>query len=219
MCGHIKSRESGNYNMSDVAIIDYNMGNINSIKNMLHYLGYEGILTNDPEQIRKAEKIILPGVGHYKKAMDHIVQLGLDGVLKEVALKQGKPILGICLGMQLLLSRSEEGNSDGLGLIQGEVKKFELDSKLYKVPHMGWDYIDIQTQSPLFQDIQGNPRYYFVHSYYVQCADLGDVLASTEYGIRFHSVVGHGNIVGTQFHPEKSHKFGMKILQNFMERM
>lgn len=205
--------------MNDVVIIDYNMGNINSIRNMLRYLGYEGILTNDPFVIRKAAKIILPGVGHYKKAMDNIIKLKLDNVIKEAALKEKKPVLGICLGMQLLVSHSEEGDCDGLGLIKGNVKKFQLDPKQYKVPHMGWDFINIQKESPLFDNICENPRYYFVHSYYVECDSCENVLASTEYGIEFHSIIGHENIIGTQFHPEKSHKFGMKIFQNFMERM
>lgn len=205
--------------MKDVAIIDYGMGNINSIKNMLRYLGYEGILTNDPQVIHNAKKIILPGVGHYKKAMDNIMQLGLDVIIKEAALKEGKPILGICLGMQLLMTHSEEGNCQGLDLIKGNVKRFQLNTEIYKIPHMGWDYIDIQNDSFLFENIQENSRYYFVHSYYVQCDRKEDVLAETEYGLRFHSIIGHENVVGTQFHPEKSHKFGMKIFQNFMERM
>lgn len=203
-----------------IAIIDYGMGNINSIKNMLRYLGYTGILTSDPKVIERSKKIILPGVGHYKKAMENIHSLGLDDVIKESVSNIGIPLLGICLGMQLLLSHSEEGDCDGLDLIHGQVKKFELNTDEYKIPHMGWDYINItKNDNPLFSKLQENPRYYFVHSYYASCNNTEDVLAETNYGQVFHSIIGHDNVVGMQFHPEKSHKYGMKILGNFLEGM
>ncbi len=203
-----------------IIIIDYGMGNISSIRNMLRYLGYDSTLTNDRELIRSADRLILPGVGNYKKAMENIRSLGLEADIRYAVIQNKKPILGICLGMQLLLSHSEEGDCDGLGLIDGMVKKFNLNKSVYKVPHMGWDYITIKKpDSPLFEHLQDNPRYYFVHSYYAACDREKDVLAETEYGIRIHSIIGHGNIVGVQFHPEKSHKYGMRILHNFLEKV
>lgn len=199
-----------------IAIVDYGMGNLCSVKNMLKYLGYDSEVTGEVSRIEAADKLILPGVGNFGKAMEVIRQSGLLEVLNRRVLKDKTPILGICLGMQLLLGHSEEGDCDGLGWIPGEVKRFDLSAYPgLKVPHMGWDYIEKQKQSPLFAGMAGGERYYFVHSYYVSCRDRSDVAATTEYGISFDSMVQRENIYGTQFHPEKSHRFGMEILGNF----
>lgn len=199
-----------------ITIVDYGMGNLNSVKNMLKYLGYDSSVTGDPEMIRGADKLILPGVGNFGMAMEIIRKSDFLDVLNYKVLEEKTPILGICLGMQLLLEHSEEGDCDGLGWIPGEVKKFEFpDKPQLKIPHMGWDYIEQCKDSPLFAGSEGGERYYFVHSYYVRCRNREDAAATTEYGISFDSVVERGNIMGTQFHPEKSHKFGMDILRNF----
>lgn len=199
-----------------ITIVDYGMGNLNSVKNMLKYLGYDSIVTGDPEMICQADKLILPGVGNFGTAMDVIRTSGLVEVLNQKVLEEKTPILGICLGMQLLLEYSEEGDCEGLGWIPGKVKKFEFpDKPQLKIPHMGWDYIEKRKDSLLFADSAGGERYYFVHSYYVACTNREDAAATTEYGICFDSVVERDNIMGTQFHPEKSHRFGMGILGNF----
>lgn len=201
-----------------IVIIDYGMGNLYSIRNMLKYLGYDSIVTGQIDQISKADKLILPGVGNFGKAMEVIDSLKLREVLDQRVLGNGIPILGICLGMQLLLEYSEEGQCSGLGWIPGTVNKFSFpDQPELKIPHMGWDYIEKQKESPLFANSVEGERYYFVHSYYAKCSSREDVAATTEYGITFDSVVQRENILGTQFHPEKSHKFGMNILKNFVE--
>ena len=199
-----------------IAIVDYGMGNLYSVKNMLKYLGYDSDVTGEISRIEAADKLILPGVGNFGRAMDVIRQSGLLEILNRKVLEEKTPILGICLGMQLLLEHSEEGDCDGFGWIPGEVKKFCFpDHPELKIPHMGWDYIEKQKESHLFADSTDGERYYFVHSYYVTCRSRADVAATTEYGIRFDSVVQRDNIMGTQFHPEKSHRFGMGILGNF----
>ena len=199
-----------------IAIVDYGMGNLYSVKNMLKYLGFDSSVTGEASRIAAADKLILPGVGNFGKAMEVIRQSGLLEVLNRRVLEEKTPILGICLGMQLLLGHSEEGDCDGLGWIPGEVKKFDFSGQPeLKVPHMGWDYIEKQKESLLFAHSAGGGRYYFVHSYYAACRDREDVAATTEYGIRFDSAVHRDNIMGTQFHPEKSHRFGMEILRNF----
>ena len=199
-----------------IAIVDYGMGNLYSVQNMLKYLGYESSVTGEISQIEAADKLILPGVGNFGRAMDVICRSGLKNVLDHKVLEEKTPILGICLVMQLLMEHSEEGDCDGLGWIPGKVTRFAFPKQPeLKIPHMGWDYIEKQKQSVLFDDMADGERYYFVHSYYVTCRDRADAAAVTEYGIRFDSVVQKDNIMGTQFHPEKSHRFGMRILGNF----
>ena len=199
-----------------IAIVDYGMGNLYSVKNMLKLLGYDSDVTGEISRIEAADKLILPGVGNFGKAMDVIRQSGLWEILNHKVLVEKTPILGICLGMQLLLEHSEEGDCDGFGWIPGEVRKFDFpEHPELKIPHMGWDYIEKQKESQLFADSTDGERYYFVHSYYVTCRNPADVAATTEYGIRFDSVVQRDNIMGTQFHPEKSHRFGMGVLGNF----
>lgn len=199
-------------------IVDYGMGNLNSVRNMLQYLGYEAEISNNSSVIEKAEKIILPGVGNFAMAIESIDKLKIHEILDYKVLEEKKPVLGICLGMQLLLEHSQEGNCQGLGWIKGKVIKFEFPENIdLKVPHMGWDYVKIQNHSPLVADTKENARYYFVHSFFAKCMERVNSVATTNYGIEFDSIIQRENIMGTQFHPEKSHKYGMKILQNFME--
>lgn len=201
-----------------LVIVDYGMGNLFSVKNMIKYLGYDSMVSGDKKDILKADKLILPGVGNFGSAMHIIQESGMLDILNQKVLVDRVPILGICLGMQLLTEYSEEGACKGLGWIPGEVRKFDFgDVKDYKVPHMGWDYINIEHDSGLMNGVTKDSRYYFVHSYYVTCKDRENAVATTEYGVKFDSIIQKDNVVGTQFHPEKSHKFGMKILQNFLE--
>lgn len=197
-------------------IIDYGMGNINSIRNMLRYLGYSAVLSYDQDEIFSANRLIFPGVGNFGMAMENIEKRKLRSILNEAVLDKRIPILGICLGMQLMMSWSEEGNCDGLGWIAGRVNRFYLDTSNYKIPHMGWDYIKVVQKCKLLNDLPKDPRFYFVHSYHVVCESTNERIAVTDYGGNFTSVIGRDNIFGVQFHPEKSHKFGMKILDNFM---
>ena len=198
-------------------IINYNLGNPKSIKNMLAYLGIESRISADHADISSADRLILPGVGHFQHGMEQLEQLDLIELLKKEVLENKKPILGICLGMQLLTKHSEEGNLAGLGFIDAQTKKFVLQDSNLKVPHMGWNTVAFQKESKLIQEVTENPRYYFVHSYYVDCAHQEDILCSTNYGEDFVSGFQHNNIFGLQFHPEKSHKFGMELLANFCE--
>ncbi|BCZ49025.1 imidazole glycerol phosphate synthase subunit HisH 2 [Clostridium gelidum] len=202
-----------------IAIIDYNMGNVASIENILRKIGIEAIITSDPSVIRQADKIILPGVGSFDYGMKNLNDLGLIEVLKEKAIESNTPLLGICLGMQLLTEGSEEGTLQGLGFIKAHTKKFESEynGEKLRVPHMGWNYIYPKSNAGIFKNSLDNMRFYFVHSYYVECENEKDVLATTEYGNKFASIIGKDNILGVQFHPEKSHKYGMNLLKNFVE--
>ncbi len=182
---------------------------------MLGYLGIDAQISSDSDEITNAERLILPGVGHFQHGMEQLKQLGLIEVLNKAVLVDKKPILGICLGMQLLTKHSKEGNIDGLGFIDAQTLKFNLDDPQLKIPHMGWNTVEFKKESKLIQDVSENPRYYFVHSYYVDCAHQEDILCSTNYGEHFVSGFQHNNIFGLQFHPEKSHKFGMELLANF----
>jgi imidazole glycerol-phosphate synthase subunit HisH len=201
-----------------VTIIDYGMGNLGSVANMIKKIGYKSEITSNLSRIESAEKIILPGVGNFDKAMQNIRILGIADTIEKKVNQDKVPLLGICLGMQLLCKKSEEGIEAGLGLINAEVNKFSfsIDKKL-KVPHMGWNLISEQKTNPLFFKMFDTPRFYFVHSYHVVCNNEADVLSTTYYGYSFHSSIAHSNILGVQFHPEKSHKFGMLLLKNFIE--
>jgi glutamine amidotransferase len=196
-------------------IINYNLGNPKSIKNMLTHLGYECRISADHEDITTADRLILPGVGHFKHGMEQLEQLGLIDILKKEVIDNNKPILGICLGMQLLTKHSEEGNVAGLGFIDAQTRKFELQDTSLKVPHMGWNTVEFKKDSQIITGVSMSPRYYFVHSYFVDCANQDEILCTTQYGQDFVSGFQHMNIFGLQFHPEKSHKFGMELLANF----
>ncbi|MFS0749077.1 imidazole glycerol phosphate synthase subunit HisH [Oceanobacillus sp. 1P07AA] len=197
-----------------IAIIDYGAGNIKSLQFALDKLNKHSIVTTDATEIKQAESIILPGVGAFKDAMDAIRQLHLDTVLQEEAQK-GKPILGICLGMQLFYEQSlENGDWEGLGLLKGSIERISSE---VKVPHMGWNTLDIQQTSPLFDSKQENPYAYFVHSYAVSSYEKNTLLASSQYGQLIPAIVQKGNITGMQFHPEKSGEFGIELLKRYEE--
>jgi glutamine amidotransferase len=194
-----------------ITIIDYGMGNIGSIVNMLKKLGIKSQATNLPMELLEAEKLILPGVGAFDNAMEKLNSLGFSDVIRKKA-EDGTPILGICLGMQLLGTSSEEGIMPGLNLIPAKIRKFQSVDKL-RVPHMGWNRVDPVDQE-MYRDLEEN-KFYFVHSYYFDAEQEKDIAGTTDYGILFTSSVRRGNVFGAQFHPEKSHKFGMQFLRNF----
>ena len=199
-----------------ITIIDYGMGNLGSVKNMFRRIGVRSEISGNKDEIAKAAKLLLPGVGAFDAAMDRIAESGLREVLDDKVLNEKVPTLGICLGMQLLTRSSEEGVKPGLNWLPAKSLKFKFppDSPL-KIPHMGWNRVYEKRPSPLIKDLPEEPRFYFVHSYYVQCDDENDVLTTTHHGQDFHSIVQRGNVFGAQFHPEKSHKYGMKLLENF----
>jgi imidazole glycerol-phosphate synthase subunit HisH len=201
-----------------VTIVDYKTGNLGSIQNILKRIGEESVTTSDKKLIVSATKLILPGVGAYNTGMSNLIELDLVDVLNKKVLIERTPILGICLGMQLMSERSEEGSFQGLGWIKGETKRFNFVNTLeYKIPHMGWNFIQQKKESRLFTAMFPDARFYFVHSYFFLASDPSDILASTTYETEFTSAVEKGNILGVQFHPEKSHKFGMKLLKNFVD--
>lgn len=201
-----------------VTIIDYGMGNIKSIRNMLRYLGYDSKISSDAKEIANSEKLILPGVGHFGYAMENISRYGIRESIDFACINRKVPTLGICLGMQLLTKYSEEGNVSGLGYIDAITKKIDShDMGILKIPHMGWDYLNINKKIPLVNRVDLEDRFYFVHSFYVDCNHEDNIIATTEYGFSFDSIISNDNVMGVQFHPEKSLKFGMKILGNFME--
>ncbi len=199
-----------------ITIVDYGMGNLGSIQNMLKHIGVATTVTADLQAIGEASKIILPGVGAFDYAMTRINSTGLREVLERKALVERVPVLGICLGMQLLTRGSEEGELPGLCWIPAVTRRFPHQSGL-KVPHMGWNLVRPPTPSKLTQGFEEETRFYFVHSYYVTVVDLQNSILKTTYGIEFDSAIQHGNIYGAQFHPEKSHRFGMRLLKNFAE--
>lgn len=204
-----------------IAIIDYGMGNIRSIANMLKKIGAKVFLANRPKEVEMADKIILPGVGSFDTGMTKLKVNGLEEAVKKHALVDEKPILGICLGMQMLGKKSEEGIENGLSLIPFETKKFNFNGrKDLKIPHMGWDNVKIkQKNDPLLTDIALIQRYYFVHSYHAVCKNKENILMLCEYGYLFAAAVKYKKIYGFQFHPEKSHQFGMSLLENFVRRI
>lgn len=200
-----------------ILIIDYGMGNLGSIQNMLKKAGYKAEISSNPHQIEEADKIILPGVGSFDRAMSNLDELGLKVLLQKKA-SLGTPVLGICLGMQLLADSSEEGVLNGLGLIPGKVVKFNISPDL-KVPHMGWNVVEYNPASIIFQNFKewDEARFYFIHSYHYIPKDVAHIDGKTMYGDFFASAVSRNNIFGVQFHPEKSHKFGLQLLKNFIE--
>jgi glutamine amidotransferase len=200
-----------------IVIVDYGMGNLGSIANMLKKIGAEAVVSRDAGTIADARKLILPGVGAFDNALAALKTYGLIPALEKKVFGGKTPILGICLGIQLFTKRSDEGGLPGLGWIDAETVAFakHLEASRFKVPHMGWNTVSIKKEHPLFAPAQEQRRFYFVHSYFVKCNDPADVLTTTRYGIEFTSSVQHENIIGVQFHPEKSHRFGMNLLQRF----
>jgi imidazole glycerol-phosphate synthase subunit HisH len=202
-----------------VTIIDYGLGNLGSIRNMLKKVGATAEITSDIERISKATKLILPGVGAFDHGMTNLEELGLMDVLNKKALEEKVPILGICLGMQLFTKSSEEGVKKGLGWIDGETVKFSNEGKgrKFPIPHMGWEYVVQKKESKLLLGMYEEAKFYFVHSYYVRCEHPADCLLGSNYMHDYDSSFEKDNLIGVQFHPEKSHKFGMKLFRNFVE--
>lgn len=199
-----------------VAIIDYDAGNMKSVEKAFQYLNEDIIITRDRETLLSADKVVLPGVGAFGDAMRSLKSYGLVDTIREVV-QAGKPFLGICLGMQLLFESSEESPGvEGLGLLPGKILRIPAADGL-KIPHMGWNSIDIKENSRLFKDIRSQSYVYFVHSYYLQAEHPEDVAATTCYGTLIHAAVEHKNIFACQFHPEKSSEVGLRILKNFAD--
>lgn len=199
-----------------IVVLDYGISNLSSIANALEYVNAEVVITKEAAQLSKADKIILPGVGAFRDGMSNLQKQGLDKALYEEVVRNRKPLLGICLGMQLLCDKSYEfGEWKGLGFIHGEVKKFDIDDKL-KVPHVGWNNVNLVHGHPVLQGIENDSNFYFVHSYYVECKDNSDSIGVCDYGGPFTAIIARHNIFATQFHPEKSQKNGLKLLKNFV---
>lgn len=201
-----------------ITIIDYGVGNLMSIKNILKKAGFKSLITSDVNEISKADKIILPGVGSFDAAMKNIEMLKLDNVLNRKVILEQIPILGICLGMQIMCNSSEEGSMKGLSWIDADVKRFVFADKKYKIPHMGWNVVIPNDNSIIFEnkdDLQS--RFYHVHSYYVKLKNQDLELAYAEYDFKFTTAFRKENIFGVQFHPEKSHKYGLELLRKFAQ--
>jgi len=200
-----------------VTIIDYGLGNLASIQNMIKKIGGNSVISSSAEEINNAQKLILPGVGHFEKGMENLYNSGLISTLNDLVLQKKIPVLGICLGMQLMTSISEEGNVEGLNWVEADTVKFKINSPEFKIPHMGWNHVAFKKNEPIAENLYQEARFYFVHSYYVRCVRQEEVLGTTVYESPFHSAIIKNNIIGVQFHPEKSHKFGMQLLHNFLQ--
>ncbi len=201
-----------------ITIVNYNAGNIVSIKNMLKKIGTSSVISSDPSAILKADKLIIPGVGHFDHGMGELKRLGLDETIKEVVTSKNIPVLGICLGAQVIGNGSEEGDMPGLSLLDFDVVKFDksnMNDNL-KVPHMGWADIEFKKQGKLSAGMSADSRFYFVHAFHFKMNHEEDTLATTKHGYEFSAAFEKDNILGVQFHPEKSHKFGMQLLKNFV---
>ncbi|MBX7131443.1 MAG: imidazole glycerol phosphate synthase subunit HisH [Fimbriimonadaceae bacterium] len=203
-----------------IAILDYGIGNLLSVKNMLRKAGVTDVLiVASADEVRRADKLVLPGVGHFGNGMKKLRASGMFDALNERVTVDKTPVIGICLGAQMLTRGSEEGKEEGLGWIDAHCERFDPQkmSEPLAVPHMGWAEVVACKESRLLRDLPGHPRFYFTHSYHIVCNDPMDRLLAATYGIDFTAAVERGNIVGTQFHPEKSHKFGMRLLANFAQ--
>jgi glutamine amidotransferase len=203
-----------------LVIVNYGIGNVGSIKNMLKKIGAEARISSEHADIMAADRLVLSGVGSFDSAMEHFAGSGLQEALREKVLGQGTPLLGICLGMQLLTRRSEEGRLAGLGFVPGETVLLtpQNPGEPLRVPHMGWNTLSLKRESPLFDGLGDGTRFYFAHSYHVVLDDPSDALAATFHGREFVSVFRRNNITGVQFHPEKSHRFGIRLFRNFVEK-
>ncbi len=200
-----------------IGIVNYGSGNIQAIKNIYNSLNIQTKIITDPSELKEADKLILPGVGAFDETMKQLIDSGLKEELDNLVLNHKVPILGICVGMQIMADSSEEGILNGLGWIKGEVKKFDIslfNQKPY-LPHMGWNTIKPKKENPIFFNIDEELGFYFVHSYFFDCVNKQNILATSDYGIEFSSSVVNENIYGMQFHPEKSHSNGVKLLHNF----
>jgi glutamine amidotransferase len=202
-----------------ITVIDYGLGNLRSVQKAFERIKVKVVIQNDPDAILNASRLILPGVGHFALGMQNLNSRNLIELLNYKVLEQKTPILGICLGMQLMTDYSEEGNCKGLGWIKAQTRKFchTVDGDHLRIPHMGWNTLNTSGNAGLFMGIPEESLFYFVHSYHTCCEKQNDIIATTTYGHTFHSAFMSGNIVGCQFHPEKSHKAGLKLLKNFSE--
>lgn len=213
----VASFNAANGPVPRVAIVDYGMGNLHSVQRKLDRIGVHPQITSDPNDLLRADKLVLPGVGHFGKAMENLDMMGLVPALHEAVVVKKTPILGICLGMQLFARQSEEGGAEGLGWIDADVVRFAVDDpNRLKVPQMGWNGVRVARSNPLLDGVTEQTEFYFVHAYHLVCRDSGDVLCETDYGYAFTSVVERGNVYGVQFHPEKSHDAGEVLLRNFL---
>jgi len=203
-----------------IVVVDYGMGNLGTVAAKIKKMDTSVVITSNPEEISKADKLILPGVGSFKAGMENLRNRNLISILDKKVVGEKTPILGICLGMQLFTKKSEEGFVDGLGWIDAETIRFRFNDSQngLKIPHMGWNTIKIKNSHPLFTNLGDESRFYFVHSYHALCEHPENIIAETEYGYLFPSAIVKENILGVQFHPERSHKYGMKLLKNFVER-
>jgi glutamine amidotransferase len=201
--------------MQKIVILDYGLGNLGSVYNMLKHIDVISEISKDHAVIEEADKLILPGVGSFDHGMQNIHESKLEELLNFKVKEQKVPVLGICLGMQLLGNGSEEGDLKGLGWIDASCKKFQFDDPALKIPHMGWNYVYESKNHTILNDFGDNPKFYFVHSYYMKCSNPVDELLKCNYGFDFTCAVQKDNIFGFQFHPEKSHKYGMQLFKNF----
>jgi imidazole glycerol-phosphate synthase subunit HisH len=203
-----------------IAIVDYGIGNLGSIKNMLARLGADVDITDDPAKLERASKLILPGVGAFDAGMQQLLDSGLRKILDHAALVRKVPVAGICLGMQLMTEGSEEGKLPGLGWVPANTVRFQPQADgMLKIPHMGWNSVTITKSSPVLDYLDASARFYFVHSYFIRCAEASSVLLQARYGdTLFDAAFQRGNLFGFQFHPEKSHRFGMALLRGFLEK-
>jgi len=204
-----------------ITIIDLNIGNIGSVVNMIKHVGGSCIVSSDPNEIKKASKLILPGVGSFDKAMNQLRRIKLEEIILEKAKVEKIPLLGICLGMHMLTNSSEEGKENGLALIPAKTISFKksFDEKKIneRIPHMGWNDVNLKQENMLTKNLNNSSRFYFVHSYYVKCHSKDNSLMSSIHGLDFDSAIIKDNIYGVQFHPEKSHKYGKKLISNFIK--
>jgi imidazole glycerol-phosphate synthase subunit HisH len=199
-----------------IIIVDYAAGNLTSVKRALDFLNIPSFISPDPEAVASGERIIFPGVGHAAAAMQNLRKSVLDKALKD-AFAAGTPILGICLGAQIILDHAQEGDTRCLGLISGEVPRFMFSDATLKIPHMGWDSISVGRRHPVLRDVKPGDEFYFVHSYFPKPSDGSSVIATCHYGIEFAAAIGAKNLIGVQFHPEKSGPAGLSILKNFAQ--
>ena len=197
-----------------IAVVDYDAGNLKSVETALTKLGADFFISSDPVKLAEGDKMLFPGVGEAAQAMNRLKATGLDQVLREFA-ASGRPLMGICMGAQILFDHSEESDTPCLGILRGNVIRFSSDMGL-KIPHMGWNTLS-HSDHPLFKGIPQDKSFYFVHSYYVSPSDSADIIGTSEYGISFTSAVARDNVMATQFHPEKSGEWGLKVLKNFIE--
>ncbi len=202
--------------MNKIIIVDYGMGNLRSVQKKFERIGISALISDNLNLIKQANKIVLPGVGHFANGVKNLKERGIWDILNQKVLIEKTPIIGICLGMQLMAKSSEEGDIEGLGWIDSQVVRFKVSDKIkYKIPHIGWNNLKIKKVNTFFNNIEPESLFYFVHSYHFVCNNLGDELTSTEYDYTFTSSILKENILGVQFHPEKSHDQGEILLKNF----